>query len=93
MKRGIFQNGIYLKVEREKTKLRMSGGSWTINRNDCDLTDPTLKVIRYVTELATYEITKEDALLYGFPMTFQGESKWVVPVKRWTEIKKEGPNA
>lgn len=86
--RGIFQNGIFLKVERERTKLRMNGGSWTLNLADCPLTDPALKVIRYTTEIANYEITKDDALLHGFNMVFNGEEKRVVPIKYWTVTPK-----
>lgn len=82
--KGIFQNGNYIKHEDEANRLRMGGGSWTINLDW--LTQPVERII-YITDKARYEITYVDALKYGFPRNFQGENKLVIPLKNWIITK------
>lgn len=72
----------FIKKEKESGKLRMGGGSWTINLStlpqDFDL-------IKYITEAHQYEIKRQDAFSKGWIMrTKQNEEKLVVPIKFWS---------
>lgn len=78
--RGVLKDGIYTKSEDEKQKLRMGGGSWSINLDELPA---EATVIEYVTAIDRYTITKEDALRYGFMRMLGGEKKLVVPLSRW----------
>ena len=80
--RGIIKDGVYLKTEREATKLRMSGGCWTINLAECDLENITRVVYR--TDKGTYGISAALALEKGFNVPNSlGERKWAIPIKHW----------
>lgn len=79
--RGVLKNGVFTKTEKESGKLRMSGGSWSINLQDLDITR-TDKIV-YETESATYTISTTDALKYGWQMRLGGELKLVIPIKHW----------
>ena len=82
MLRGQIKNKTYTKLEREKGKLRMAGGSWTINLDDVPLGE--VDKIVYITESRRYEITREKAIEKGFEQKFKGESKLVVPERWWS---------
>lgn len=81
MSHGVVRNGIYYKQEKEKDRLRMAGGSWSINYDDVDFDKVT--TIVFCTEKAHYVISANKALLTGFERTLGGERKLVVPVKCW----------
>lgn len=78
--KGKIVNNIYYKKEKEKDKLRMSGGSWTIN---IAWLDNQVDDIVYQTESAIYKITKQEAIDHGFVREFKGELKLVVPIRHW----------
>lgn len=76
----------YVKYEKESGKLRMSGGSWTINLDKINL--DKVKIIRYITEKYNYQIKTDDATGKGYIRNFRGENKLVVPIAEWTkEVK------
>ena len=77
---GKIKNDTYYKKEHERTKLRMAGGSWSINMSE--ITD-NIKNIIYKTNKNTYSITLDKAKKLGFYRTFQDELKLVVPEKHW----------
>ena len=79
--RGVLSNGVYTKTEKESGKLRMSGGSWSINLQELDIT--TTDQIVYETESATYSISTTDALEHGWQMRLGGELKLIIPIKHW----------
>lgn len=88
MQKGtMFTEGTTLvKREKEKDKLRMSGGSWTINlENEIS----HIEGFQYITETHVYEITKTQAFFNGFEKTFNGERKLVVPIKYWNTTEKD----
>lgn len=82
MSHGITRNKIYYKQEKEKDRLRMAGGSWSINYDDVDFSK--VETIVFCTEKAHYLISADKALLTGFDRVLGGERKLVVPVKCWT---------
>jgi hypothetical protein len=82
---GIIQENCYIKHEKEKDKLRMAGGAWSINLDEVDVLK--VDIVMYITEEYTYTITTEDAMKYGFQRLLGGEIKLVVPERCW--IKKE----
>jgi hypothetical protein len=81
MAHGVFMGGTYTKREKESDKLRMGGGSWTINLDE--LPKNTQRV-RYITEKATYEVEMGVALLQGFERVLGGERKLVLPISKWS---------
>lgn len=86
--RGVLKNGIYTKTEKESGKLRMSGGSWSINLQDLDISKAD--TIVYETETASYTISTNDARKYGFQIRLGGELKLVIPVKYWERKEHSG---
>lgn len=79
--RGTVKDGVYTKLEKESGKLRMSGGSWSINLQDIDLNQ--IHKIVYQTEKSTYTISAQDAERHGWRTKLGGELKLVVPLKYW----------
>jgi hypothetical protein len=79
--RGTVVGRVYVKYEKESGKLRMSGGSWSINLADINGKD--FDSIKYVTEKSIYEISLEDAFRSGFERVFGGENKLIVPLIKW----------
>ena len=77
---GKVKNDTYYKKEHERTKLRMAGGSWSINMAEIN---DKIKNIIYKTNKNTYSITLDKAKEFGFYRTFQDELKLVVPEKHW----------
>ena len=84
------QDNILTKKEKESSKLRLCGGSWSINLSEIkeltSINKVKVELIRYVTASHTYEILYEEALAKGFIRTFQGETKLIVPIKYWITI-------
>ena len=78
--RGILKDGIYTKYEDEANKLRLGGGSWSINLEE--LPSGT-KLIEYITQSTTYVISREEANQHGFTKVLGGETKLVVPISQW----------
>jgi hypothetical protein len=85
---GFIENKIYYKKEKESAKLRMNGGSWTLN-----LTEISQLInkhggypekIRIITEKYVYEIDYVDAFRSdSFVKFLGGEMKLVIPIKSW----------
>lgn len=75
-------DNVLIKHEKEKDKLRMAGGSWSINLDEIRKRPET---IQYITEEVTYTISYKDAYLYGFMRILGGEHKLVVLIKHWTK--------
>lgn len=86
MTHGIVQNRTFWKNEKEKDRLRMGGGSWSINLAEVDF--DKVDGIVFCTEKAHYLISVIDAKLHGFERFLGGEPKLVVPVKYWKEQPK-----
>ena len=82
------ENNKMVKTEKESSKLRIGGGSWTINLDKVNLDE--FDEIEYLTHKSSYTISKTEALSNGFYRTFQGERKLVVPLKYWKEINHSG---
>lgn len=82
------ENNKMIKMEKESSKLRIGGGSWTINLDKVNLDD--INEIEYLTHKSRYNISKDAALSKGFYRTFQGERKLVVPLKHWSEVRHNG---
>jgi len=81
MAHGKIVGSTYYKIEREKDRLRMAGGSWSINLSELDMTK--VDTIVFTSEKARYTISTTDALAHGFQRTLGLENKLVVPVKNW----------
>jgi len=79
----------YFKHEFEKTKLRMAGGSWSLNM--AELNDDVTDIV-FTTQKGIYRIKYKKAKEKGFYRTFQEEVKLVVPEKYWSFTKKETKN-
>lgn len=88
MSHGITRDGIYYKQEKEKDRLRMGGGSWSINYDDVDFSK--VETIVLCAEVNHYIISTEEALAHGFERTLGGERKLVVPIKYWKVQLKHG---
>jgi len=86
--RGTIVGNEYIKRESEKDKLRMGGGSWTINLG---WLRPGVDKITYITLKDTYSISLKDAMLHGFKREFKGENKLVVPLEYWSYANKPKP--
>lgn len=81
MSHGILHKGDqWLKYEKEQDKLRIGGGSWSINLDE--LPDEAETIV-YVTEDYGYRISVMGAKLRGFVRVLGGEQKLVVPLKFW----------
>ena len=64
MPRIMIINHVLHKYEKESSKLRMSGGSWTVNVDKFPLAK--YHTIRYITRQYVYDIDTKDALANGF---------------------------
>lgn len=87
--RGVIKDGVYTKYEKESGKLRMAGGSWTVNLKEVSKEDLIMRRVHtlvYVTEKKRYQIDSRLALDKGFnsPIKFGGEDKFIVPIKDGT---------
>lgn len=82
---GVLVGKTYTKHEREKDKLRMGGGSWSINLSEIK---PETEVINYITEDYTYTISFHKAVEKGFTRVLGGEEKLVVPITHWARNTK-----
>lgn len=85
-KRALIEGTTYIKREKEDAKMRMGGGSWTINLMDVP---GFITHFRYITEKYVYEITAVEAHFKGFERVMQGEPKLIVPIKYWTVKEKQ----
>ena len=83
MQHGQFSGNVYRKKENENMKLRMGGGSWSIN---LDEVPKAAEVVEYVTPQRTYQIRTEDAFAHGFIRILGGERKLIVPLKYWHTV-------
>ena len=83
---GIIDGDTYIKHEHERTKLRLAGGSWSLNMEELN---NEVKNIIFSTDKGTYKIKYNKAKERGFYRTFNGELKLVVPEKEWNFIPKE----
>lgn len=77
----------YVKREKEASRLRLGGGSWTINLARVEGFD--VAWVNYLTEVAVYRIAWKDANFHGFERELGGEPKLVVPVKFWKRLELE----
>ena len=84
--KATIKEGTLHKYEREETKLRLLGGSWSINIGEYDLTE--VDTIIYETTKTIYKIDKNKAKEKGFIRTFKGEPKLIVPISSWEIILK-----
>ena len=80
--RGIVFEGVYYKKEKEATKLRMAGGCWTINLDECDITQNNQIVgLAYYSEAGEYLCQADIARDKGFNVPNRmGERKWAIPI-------------
>ena len=86
---GTVSNGIYIKKESEKGKLRSFGkplGSWTINLDEVN--NQNVENIVYFTDKFIYRISYKKAFSEGFVKTLAGELKLIVPIKHWRREEK-----
>lgn len=86
---GTVNNGIYIKKESEKSKLRNFGkplGSWTINLDEVN--NQNVESIVYFTEKYIYRISYKKAFDKGYVKTLAGELKLIVPIKEWIREEK-----
>ena len=81
MNKSFINDDILYKYEKESGKLRLSGGSWTINLDKQSL--DSINYIVYITSKFRYKISCEDALNKGYIRNFRGENKLIVPFKHW----------
>lgn len=86
MNRSYISNGVLVKYEKESSKLRLSGGSWTVNVDKFDL--GLINRIVYITEGFRYDIDKDDAISSGYFRNLGGENKLVVPIENWKRTAK-----
>ena len=78
--RGWITDGVYYKNEDESNRLKMGGGSWTVNMEECP---EDIDAIEYRTFKGTYRISGPDARSVGFFRMLMGERKLVIPVSKW----------
>ena len=81
MKHATIKGTTLVKREKESSKLRMAGGSWTIN---LDHLPELVQAFQYITDKCTYTIDRTKAFDVGWILVMQGERKLVVPVEHWT---------
>ena len=84
MTHGFIIDETYYKHEKESGKLRMCGGSWTINLKEIN---DSISLVKFKTEKAVYEIQLSLAERKGFVRKFNGESKLIVPIEYWNKKK------
>lgn len=77
----LIEDGTLYKKEKEKSKLRIGGGSWSINLDIVDIIK--VKQIVYETEKHKYTIDANKALDVGFVRHLGGEKKLIVPIEYW----------
>jgi hypothetical protein len=82
VKHSYIIDGTLYKYENEKDRLRMGGGSWSINLDE--IGDETVHNIRFKTAKAIYAIDFETANKRGWIMQFGNENKLIVPLRYWT---------
>ena len=85
--RGYLINSVYHKHEDEKQKLKMGGGSWTINLNEVKPYE--VKKFIYHTKKYDYEIDSDNAVSRGWRLVFKDEPKLVVPEKHWKKTRRK----
>lgn len=73
----------FFKREKESSKLRMGGESWSINLGL--IADKPIERFVYRTEEKEYQITFAEAIAHGFKRLLGGEMKLVVPIKFWKQ--------
>lgn len=78
--RGVLKDGIYTKSEDENQKLRMGGGSWSINLEELPA---AATVIEYITPSGKYSVSRQTAFEHGFIRVLGGERKLIVPLQWW----------
>ena len=83
---GQIEDRHYRKKEDESQKLRLGGGSWTINLDE--LKDKEIDEITLITRFYEYNISYAKAFTNGFIRVLQGETKLVVPIKHWDIIRR-----
>ncbi len=83
---GQIEDRHYRKKEDESQKLRLGGGSWTINLDE--LKDKEIDEITLITKDYEYNISYTKAFSKGFIRVMQGENKLVVPIKHWDKIRR-----
>jgi hypothetical protein len=88
--KGYTREQTYYKYEKEGGKLRLAGGSWSVNLADMEL--DKVNTIKVITSYANYSISIEDAMTKGFQRTFKGEHKLVIPIKYFNIEFKEKEN-
>ena len=81
--RQFIKDGVLTKYEKESSKLRMGGGSWTINLDKVSL--DSLTDIVYITKRWRYSIEVSHAFQYGWIKMLGGENKLVIPLKYWNK--------
>tara|TARA_R100000995_G_C3481880_1_gene124429 strand:+ start:786 stop:1046 length:261 start_codon:yes stop_codon:yes gene_type:complete len=86
MNRSYISDGVLVKYEKESSKLRMSGGAWSVNVDKFDL--ESINRIVYITEGYRYDISKDDAISVGYFRSLGGENKLVVPISKWNKEPK-----
>ncbi len=82
MKHATIKDDVLIKREKEQDKLRIGGGSWSINLDQLPV---SVKSFEYVTSKYTYKIAIEDAYDHGFIRILGGEKKLIVPIKHWSK--------
>ena len=85
--RGWITNRTYFKNEDENQKLKMGGGSWSINLKEVSSFD--VDNVEYRTHKAFYRIPFALAQSKGFVRMMKGEPKLIVPVKFWEKKTNE----
>jgi hypothetical protein len=93
--KGLVKKNTFVKFEKESAKMRMAGGSWTLNLDylekeygwsmDRASMEDSIKQFKYITKRCTYTISAFDAVMGGFVLNLRGENKLVVPIKLWRE--------
>ena len=83
---GQIEDRHYRKKEDESQKLRLGGGSWTINLDE--LSGEDIDEITLITKIYEYNISYKTAFSKGFIRVLQGETKLVVPIKHWDISKR-----
>lgn len=82
MSHGQLKGSTWVKHEKEKDKLRMGGGSWTINLDELPI---GATAVEYWTDGGDmYTISLSHAHDHGFIRIMGGERKLIVPLKWWT---------
>lgn len=83
--KGFVSGDSYYKYENEKGKLRMFGGSWSIN---LAFVSADVKQFIFETDKAVYVIDKDTAFKSGIRRVLGGEEKLVIPIRLWRTVLK-----